>query len=110
MLIATGVLIGIVLAVMTGVTVQNLQGLGWIPTTPMGIDLSLTWGRWLGVYPNWEGVGAQLARAARRLRLLRARPRHATAPPAPGDPAGRAAGRRRCGRLVAHSSASATLV
>ena len=61
MLIATGVLIGIVLAVMTGVTVQNLQGLGWIPTTPMGIDLSLTWGRWLGVYPNWEGIGAQLA-------------------------------------------------
>jgi high-affinity iron transporter len=61
MLIATGVLIGIVLAVMTGVTVQNLQGLGWIPTTPMGIDLSLTWGRWLGVYPNWEGSGAQLA-------------------------------------------------
>jgi high-affinity iron transporter len=60
MLIATGILIGIVLAVMTGVTVQNLQGLGWIPTTPIGIDLSLTWGRWLGVYPNWEGVGAQL--------------------------------------------------
>jgi hypothetical protein len=27
----------------------------------MGIDLSLTWGRWLGVYPNWEGIGAQLA-------------------------------------------------
>jgi high-affinity iron transporter len=61
MLIATGILIGIVLAVMTGVTVQNLQGLGWIPTTPIGIDLSLTWGRWLGLYPNWEGVGAQLA-------------------------------------------------
>jgi high-affinity iron transporter len=61
MLIATGVLIGIVLAVMTGVTVQNLQGLGWIPTTPIGIDLSLTWGRWLGVCPNWEGIGAQFA-------------------------------------------------
>jgi high-affinity iron transporter len=60
MLIATGVLIGIVLAVMTGVTVQNLQGLGWIPTTPIGIDIPLTWGRWLGLYPNWEGVGAQL--------------------------------------------------
>jgi high-affinity iron transporter len=34
MLIATGILIGIVLAAMTGVTVLNLQGLGWIPTTP----------------------------------------------------------------------------
>jgi high-affinity iron transporter len=61
MLIATGVLIGLVLAVMTGVTVQNLQGLGWVPTTPIGIELSLTWGRWLGLYPSWEGVGAQVA-------------------------------------------------
>jgi len=61
MLIATGVLIGLVLAIMTGVTVQNLQGLGWLPTTPIGIHLSLTWGRWLGVYPNWEGIAAQFA-------------------------------------------------
>ena len=59
MLIATGVLIGLVLAIMTGVTVQNLQGLGWVPTTPIGIHISLTWGRWLGVYPDWEGLGAQ---------------------------------------------------
>jgi high-affinity iron transporter len=61
MLIATGVLIGIVLAVMTGTTVQNLQGLGWIPTTSAGFSLSLAWGRWLGLYPTWEGIGAQLA-------------------------------------------------
>jgi len=61
MLIATGVLVGLVLAIMTGVTVQNLQGLGWVPTTPIGIHLSLTWGRWLGLYPNWEGIGAQVA-------------------------------------------------
>jgi high-affinity iron transporter len=61
MLIATGVLIGMVLAIMTGVTVQNLQGLGWLPTTPIGIHLSLSWGRWLGIYPNWEGIGAQVA-------------------------------------------------
>ena len=46
MLIATGVLIGLVLTVMTGVTVQNLQGLGWVPTTPTGIELSLTWAGW----------------------------------------------------------------
>ena len=75
MLIATGVLIGIVLAVMTGVTVQNLQGLGWIPTTPIGIDLSLTWGRWLGLYANWEGSRRAARRAAGRLRLLRGRAR-----------------------------------
>ncbi len=60
MLIATGVLIGFVLAIMTGVTVHNLQGLGWLPTTPMGFDLSLAYGRWLGLYANWEGMCAQL--------------------------------------------------
>jgi high-affinity Fe2+/Pb2+ permease len=54
------VLIGLVLAIMTGVTVHNLQGLGWIGTTPVGIDLSLAYGRWLGLYANWEGIGAQV--------------------------------------------------
>jgi len=61
MLIATGVLIGLVLAIMTGVTVHTLQGLGWVGTTPVGIDLSLAYGRWLGLYANWEGIGAQVA-------------------------------------------------
>ncbi len=61
MLIATGVLIGLVLAIMTGVTVHTLQGLGWIGTTPIGADLSLAYGRWLGLYANWEGIGAQVA-------------------------------------------------
>ena len=46
---------------MAGTTVHNLQGLGWIPTHPAGFVLSLTWGRWLGLYLNWEGIGAQLA-------------------------------------------------
>jgi hypothetical protein len=41
--------------------VHNLQGLGWIGTTPVGFDLSLAYGRWLGLYANWEGIGAQVA-------------------------------------------------
>jgi high-affinity iron transporter len=61
MLIATGVLIGLVLAIMVGTTVHTLQGLGWISTTPAPFDLSLGWGRWLGLYPNWEGIIAQVA-------------------------------------------------
>jgi high-affinity iron transporter len=61
MLIATGVLIGLVLAIMVGTTVHSLQGLGWISTTPTPFELSLGWGRWLGLYPNWEGTTAQLA-------------------------------------------------
>lgn len=61
MLIATGVLIGLVLGVMVGATVHSLQGLGWVPSTPTGFDLQLWWGQWLGVYATWEGIGAQLA-------------------------------------------------
>ncbi|HVW47906.1 MAG TPA: FTR1 family protein [Solirubrobacterales bacterium] len=61
MLIATGVLIGLVLAVMVGTTVHNLQGLGWVPSTPTGFNLELWWGQWLGAYPTWEGIGAQVA-------------------------------------------------
>ncbi|HEY1449531.1 MAG TPA: FTR1 family protein [Solirubrobacteraceae bacterium] len=60
MLIATGVLIGLVLAVMVGTTVHSLQGLGWAPNTPTGFQLELWWGQWLGVYATWEGIGAQL--------------------------------------------------
>jgi high-affinity iron transporter len=61
MLIATGVLIGFVLAIMVGTTVHSLQGLDWISTTPTPFELSLGWGRWLGLYPNWEGISAQFA-------------------------------------------------
>ena len=52
MLIATGVLIGVVLAIMVGTTVHTMQGLGWISTSPTPFDLSLGWGRWLGLYPT----------------------------------------------------------
>jgi high-affinity iron transporter len=61
MLIATGVLIGLVLAVMVGTTVHTLQGLGWVASTPTGFHLQLWWNQWLGVFPTWEGIGAQLA-------------------------------------------------
>jgi high-affinity iron transporter len=61
MLIATGVLIGLVLAVMVGTTVHSLQGLGWVPNTPTGFALQPWWGQWLGVYATWQGIAAQLA-------------------------------------------------
>jgi high-affinity iron transporter len=60
MLIATGILIGLVLAVMVGTTVHSLQGLGWVPSTATVFALALWWGQWLGVYATWEGIGAQL--------------------------------------------------
>jgi high-affinity iron transporter len=61
MLIATGVLIGLVLAVMVGTTVHSLQGLGWVGSTPTGFTLRPWWGQWLGAYATWQGIGAQLA-------------------------------------------------
>jgi high-affinity iron transporter len=60
MLILTGVLIALVLAVMVGTTVHNLQGIGWVASTPTSFHVPLSWSIWLGVYPTWEGIGAQV--------------------------------------------------
>ena len=59
MLILTGVLIALVLAVMVGTTVHNLQGIGWLPTTPTAFAVPMAWSTWLGVFPTWEGIFAQ---------------------------------------------------
>jgi high-affinity iron transporter len=59
MLILTGVLIALVLAVMVGTTVHNLQGIGWVPTTPTTFAVPIAWSTWLGVFPTWEGIFAQ---------------------------------------------------
>ena len=64
MLIVTGVLIGVVLAIMTGTTIHALQGLGWAPATQTSFDIPLGWGRWLGLYPSWEGIAGQVVALA----------------------------------------------
>lgn len=60
MLILTGILIGLVLAVMVGTTVNNLQGLGWIPASATGFTVAPRLSQWIGLYATWEGIGAQL--------------------------------------------------
>jgi FTR1 family protein len=60
MLIATGVLIALVLAVMTGSTAHVLQGLGWLPSTPTSFTVPLWMSRWLGIYGTWEGIACQI--------------------------------------------------
>ena len=60
MLIATGVLIALVLAVMVGTTAHVMQGLGWLPSTPTGFTVPLWANRWLGIYATWEGIARQL--------------------------------------------------
>jgi high-affinity iron transporter len=108
MLIVTGVLLTAVLVIMVGKTARTLQGVGWLPITPIDADVPYWAGIWLGVFPTVETIVAQVAAAgfvvgsyllAERLRKPGRRP---TAPrevrPAPGnrqragfDDAGRAA-------------------
>jgi len=64
MLIATGLLITWVLVVMVGTTVQTMQKVGWISVAPIeGLELPYWMGLWLGVFPTWQGVLAQVAAA-----------------------------------------------
>ena len=64
MLIVTGVMITWVLVVLVGQTVQVMQKVGWIPVTPIeGLQLPYWTGVWLGIYPTWEGLIAQVAAA-----------------------------------------------
>ena len=75
MLMATGLLMSWVLVVMVGTTVQTLQKVGWVAVTPIeGLELPYWAGLWLGVYPTWEGIGAQVGGGGlRRRELLRRR-------------------------------------
>ena len=64
MLIATGLLITWVLVVMVGTTVQTMQKVGWIAVSPIeGLELPYWAGLWFGVFPTWQGIGAQAVAA-----------------------------------------------
>jgi high-affinity iron transporter len=88
MLIVTGVLLTVVLVIMVGKTARTMQGVGWLPITPVDIDVPYWMGLWLGIFPTVETIGAQIASfffvvgsylAAERIRT---RGRRAPAPPA----------------------------
>ncbi len=63
MLILTGVLLGVVLLVMVGESVQEMQQAGWIPTTPIQISIPDWVGMWFAVFPNVQGLLAQAGAA-----------------------------------------------
>jgi high-affinity iron transporter len=63
MLVATGILLGFVLLVMVGESIQELQLAGWIPTTPIGVGFPSFVGLWFATFPTVEGLGAQTAAA-----------------------------------------------
>jgi high-affinity iron transporter len=59
LLIATGVLLGVLLVVMVGEQVQEMQLAGWIPTTEVGLPLPGWMGIWFVAFPNVEALVAQ---------------------------------------------------
>ena len=63
MLVATGLLLGVVLVVMVGGSARTMQDLGWLSTTPIGVAFPDWWARWFEVVPTWETLGAQLLAA-----------------------------------------------
>jgi high-affinity iron transporter len=64
MLVATGILMTWVLVILVGTTVQTFQVVGWLPVTPIeALQLPYWAGAWLGIYPTWEGVAAQVGAA-----------------------------------------------
>ena len=44
---------------MVGTTVRTLQGIGWLPITPVDVEFPYWMGTWLGVFPTWESLSAQ---------------------------------------------------
>lgn len=60
MLIVTGVLLALVLFTLVGNTVRSLQGVGWVPVTPIDFEPPLWAGTWFGIFPSWQSIGAQL--------------------------------------------------
>ena len=63
MLVATGVMLGVVLLVMVGESVQELQQAGWIGTTSLGFSLPGWMGLWFSIFPNLETILAQVLAA-----------------------------------------------
>jgi high-affinity iron transporter len=98
MLIVTGVLLTAVLVIMVGKTARTMQGVAWIPITPLDFEPPYWAGVWLGIFPTAETIAAQIGAAvfvigsyvlAERIRTRgRRRAARTAAPaPAPGAPA-----------------------
>jgi high-affinity iron transporter len=93
MLVITGILLGGVLLVMVGESVQELQQAGWIGVTPIPVAVPGWMGLWFSVFPNVETVAAQAVAAAfvigsyflaEQIRFRRPRRRQQAEPAAPG--------------------------
>ena len=59
MLVWTGILLGGVLLIMVGESVQEMQQAGWLHTTPLHVPIPAWAGLWFSVFPNVESLLAQ---------------------------------------------------
>jgi high-affinity iron transporter len=59
MLILTGIMLGVVLVVMVGEEIQEMQLAGWLTTTPLSLPIPDWMGLWFAVFANVEGLVAQ---------------------------------------------------
>jgi high-affinity iron transporter len=64
MLILTGLLLGVVLIVMVGESVQEMQLAHWLPTTTLSLPIPDWMGIWFAVFPTTESLTAQALAAA----------------------------------------------
>jgi high-affinity iron transporter len=64
MLVVTGALLGVVLLVMVGESVQEMQQVGWLATTPVHLPLPGWLGLWFSIFPNVQSLTAQAGAAA----------------------------------------------
>ena len=60
MLVLTGVMLGAVLIVMVGESVQEMQQAGWLTTTGLSLPIPDWMGLWFAIFPNVEGLVAQV--------------------------------------------------
>jgi high-affinity iron transporter len=95
MLVATGIMLGFVLLVMVGESVQELQQAGWIATTPIHVAIPGWMGLWFSIFPNVQTIVAQVVAAglvigsyylAQELRVRRPRRRGAAVAVRPSGP------------------------
>ena len=102
LLIITGVLLLVVLWVMVGEEVNEMQLAGWIGTTPIeGLQIPGWAGTWFSIFPNVETIAAQVIAvvavvgsyvAAQYVRVWRPRRRHERAAQIAESPPERPAG------------------
>ncbi|MBX5437000.1 MAG: iron permease [Alicyclobacillaceae bacterium] len=63
MLVFTGIMLGVVLEIMVGEQVNEMQGAGWLPTHTIPVHIPDWMGIWLSVFNNWESILAQVLAA-----------------------------------------------